>query len=192
MTKEKKEVRKRVISPRGTAVYPKLDVEDVYEGKPVGYKVELRMDADEAKGVFSEYQDAIDALYAKTKKELEPAKARKLQTNDLLIDHGDGTVSVKFSSHYKPAIFDAKGKLIKKVPEIWGGSVVKVAFDVGGTYVKNSKVGFKLYMTAVQILELKTKGVAGLSNGVFDAEEGYEAPEDETEDATEDDSNFDY
>ena len=61
----------------------------------------------------------------------------------------------------KPVIFDARGTRMVKVPEIWGGTVGKVAFEVSPYYIEGTNVGgLKLSLTGVQVLDLVSAGGA--------------------------------
>lgn len=76
-----------------------------------------------------------------------------------------------------PAIFDAKGKPIPhdKLPDIWGGTVAKVAFSVeeGGYFIPGTgAAGLKLTLEAIQIIELSSGSQKSASGYGFGAEEG--------------------
>lgn len=77
----------------------------------------------------------------------------------------------------KPDIFDAKGVMMKgKLPLIFGGSVMKVNYDVLPYVTPVAGAGITLRMNAVQIIELKSQGDRDASAYGFGTEEGYEAP----------------
>lgn len=165
------------VSPKGEAVWPKLHEEDIYDGAPAGYKVELKMPKSIALKEFGKLQEQLERFFEETKNSLDAKAAKKLVLTDLLNDNEDGTMSVKFSSKYKPVAYDARGDIIEEIPAIWGGSVLRVAYEYTKPHCKSGKAGFKMSMNSVQIIELKTGGGAGGSP--FDAEEGgytYEAP----------------
>jgi len=85
----------------------------------------------------------------------------------------DGT---KWSA--KPGIFDAKGKPIVKVPEIWSGSIGKVSFEMQPYFIPGTgAAGLKLKLKAVQLIELRSGGSRSADSYGFGAEEGYEYEE---------------
>lgn len=89
----------------------------------------------------------------------------------------------------KPAIFDARGQKIVKVPAIWSGTTAKVSFSVGlnkegipGYFIPGTgAAGLKLKLLAVQIIDLKSGGERSASSYGFGAEEGYAYEADESE-----------
>lgn len=76
----------------------------------------------------------------------------------------------------KPAIFDARGVLMTKVPEIWNGTIGKVAFEVDpeGYFIPGTgAAGISLRLTGAQIIELRSGGPGKASDFGFEEEEGY-------------------
>src|SRR5699024_3019131 len=94
----------------------------------------------------------------------------------------------------KPQFFDAKGKPMLKVPDIWGGTVGKVSFSfvTDGYFIPGTGAcGISLQLEAVQIIDLVSAGQRSADDYGFGEEEGYEhddeafkadASEDEDED----------
>jgi hypothetical protein len=76
----------------------------------------------------------------------------------------------------KPVLFDAAGKRITNIKDIWGGTRGRVSFTVGegGYFVEGTAAaGLKLYLDAVQIIELVSEGGKSAEGYGFGAEEGY-------------------
>jgi hypothetical protein len=74
----------------------------------------------------------------------------------------------------KVALFDAKGGVIQKAPQIWGGSVAKVAFVASPYFISGTGIaGLKLNLDAVQIIELRQGGGKSAGDYGFGEEEGY-------------------
>lgn len=149
------------ITPLGRARYPKLDKQDVYEGKEVGYKCGIIFDEDDLATVEAAFDDAVKQLFPKGKR----PKGTPLRQDK------DGNPYVEFKSYQKVPLFAAKGN--KKLPEdtrLGGGSTIraKVSLTVGNGYL----VG---YLNAIQVAEL----VKGGDAGGFDDLEGFENPADE-------------
>lgn len=76
---------------------------------------------------------------------------------------------------HKLAVFDAAGKLMAKVPEIWSGSVIKVQFTASPYFIPGTgAAGLALNLEGVQLLELVKGGERSAKDFGFGAEEGYE------------------
>lgn len=77
----------------------------------------------------------------------------------------------------KPTIFDAKGKPVT-LKQIWGGTKGKVSFEAVPYFVAGSGAwGVKLYLRAVQIIELNQGGSRSASDFGFGAEDGFDGSE---------------
>lgn len=77
--------------------------------------------------------------------------------------------------NWKPVIFDAKGKRIEKVPDIWGGTIGKVSFEMQPYFIESSgAAGLKLKLLGAQIIDLVSAGARTASDLGFEEEEGYE------------------
>lgn len=106
-------------------------------------------------------------------------------------DDGDETGEVEFNFKMKAtytdkktgetksrkvALFDAKGKPTSV--EVWGGSVIAVAFEYMPFYTATVGVGVSLRLQAAQIKELRSGGARDASGYGFGQVEGYEAGDD--------------
>lgn len=77
----------------------------------------------------------------------------------------------------KPTIFDAKGKPVT-LKTIWGGSQGKVSFEAVPYFVAGSGAfGVKLYLRAVQVIELNQGGSRSASDFGFGSEDGFDGSE---------------
>lgn len=133
-----------------------------------------------------------------------PASRKKLgemQMNPLFADvyekgaeEPTGDLSFKFSTHAsgvnkkgekwvkKVPMFDAGGKPILRLASIWGGTKGKVSFTVAPYFVEGTGTGgLKMYLNAVQIIDLVAGGGGDAGQFGFGAEDGYEQPETEAE-----------
>ena len=78
-------------------------------------------------------------------------------------------------------IFDAKGAPMPKAPDIWGGTVGKVSFEVGlnkagtpGYFIPGTgAAGLSLRLQAVQIIDLVSGGQRTAAGYGFGEEDGY-------------------
>ena len=176
----------------GTKDYPKPNGE--YSTKLV-----LEADAPETKAFLAKlmpiYREAM-AEAAQKFKELKVETRKKLgkvQENDLFTTLYDqeteeptGYIEFKFAMpasgerkdktkwSAKPSIFDAKGKPMTKVPEIWSGTEAKVSFECQPYFIPGTgAAGLKLKLKAVQIIDLVSGGQRTASSFGFGEEDGY-------------------
>jgi hypothetical protein len=81
----------------------------------------------------------------------------------------------------RPDVFDAKGKQLKVVPEVWGGTTAIVAGELR-PYSMPIGVGISLRLKAVQLIELAGAGGQRDAGAYgFGAQEGYEGSDEEPE-----------
>lgn len=179
--------------------------------KPNGvYKVQLILaEADDATQAFlAKLKPLYDAAIEQGKEEFKGLKveARKklkeLTENDLFAIEYDketeeptGNIIFKFDMtasgenkkkekwSRKPAVFNAKGKPMLKVPPVWGGTVGKISFEASPYFIPGTgAAGLKLRLNAAQIIDLVSGGQRDAGAYGFGEEEGYEGSDD-TEDA---------
>lgn len=191
---EKKNRNPRYVTDVGVAIYPYLTKPDTKFNADGEYKVKLRLNPDsmirDVQGrEIADVQTFLDDMMLKAVekakqenkgriKEGDPPYTIDDETGDLLVNFKlKAQVRTKEGSTFsqKPALFDAKGKPI--TPEsIWGGSKIKVSFEVVPYYTKIAGAGVTLRLRAVQVLELVTGGSGGSAESFgFGEEEGYEA-----------------
>lgn len=176
---------KTIITPEGTALYPRLNEPDARFGEP-RYEVTVKFTGEEAEAIKAqlealavealEQQQEVDAKFKKLKALASPLK--EVLDEDGNVIEGEYTLQCKAKAFIttnqgntipnKPAVVDAKKNPIDVA--IWGGSKIKVAVQLipfstfGG--------GLSARLKGVQVLELVTStGVAGM----FGVEDGYEA-----------------
>lgn len=75
----------------------------------------------------------------------------------------------------RPKVFDAKGVLVKEVPNIGPGSKVRLSVSVN-TYHTSIGCGMSLRLDAVQLLDLVERGGRDAKGYGFGEEDGFEAP----------------
>jgi hypothetical protein len=87
-----------------------------------------------------------------------------------------------------PEMFDARGNRMKPI-QIWGGSILKVNFTPSAYFVEGTgSAGLKLYLNAVQVIDLVQGGQRAASDYGFGEEEGYVHDDSKFEDETSGDS----
>lgn len=180
----------------GSKDYPKPDGE-------YSVLLVLQADAPETKAFLAKLQPAYDdarqeaerafkELKVETRKKLGAVKINDLFTTlyDKETEEPTGFIQFKFAMtasgtlkkgpkagqkwFRKPDVFDAKGNPIKKVPDIWGGTVGKVAIEARPYFVVGQGVGgLKLALTGVQIIDLVAGGERTAASLGFGEEDGY-------------------
>ncbi|WP_313196186.1 hypothetical protein [Shinella zoogloeoides] len=198
--------RPTLTSPKGAFKFPKLTVADTKFKEEGEYSVKLVVSAD-TPGVAQLISKCDDAAAESLKEAKANAKnaaeAKKWETKYLPYaqvedeETGEPTGEVEFKFTMKasgvskktgkpwarkPALFDAKGSPIKGEPDIGGGTIGKISFQII-PYAPTTVVGAsaKLALEAVQIIELKQFGDKSASSYGFGEEEGYEYTKDEDE-----------
>ena len=176
----------RIVSPKGTAKYPKLNEPDKKFKADGEYSVRLVVKREEAEQFVKFVKDEFIKHYKETcvrekKKELKTAEMPwKKVTNESGVETGD--VEIKFSLAAKitskktgqaweqrPALFDSKGNAISD--RVGGGSIIKVAAEVFPWYTPLLGCGISLRCRAVQVFELHQYSGGNASNFGFTAEE---------------------
>lgn len=191
-------------TPKGVAVWPNLSAPDT-KFKPEGeYTCKLAFDPNlpEVQALISKLETIRDELFAEEVKNAEtPVKKKQLEKYELAPVYADeldkdgeetGRITINFKMKAsgvskktnkpwkrKPTIFDSKGKELKNPPVIGGGSVLRVACEMGGGPVPSAK---KFYLSpklvGVKLIELVTFGSVSSKDMGFDEDEGgYEAEE---------------
>lgn len=195
-TKDKKKQYESFVSPKGAAVWPKLNAPDTEYKAEGEYHTKLAFDPSKdakVQAFLDELQARFDSYVDEVKEEVGPAKAKKLKLNEPFTQELDaegeetGRVLVKFKmkAQYKakdgtiktnkPRFFDAKGNPLGSPPNIGSDSVLKISYSIAG-YNTPQGTGISLYLNAVQIVELKEwNGTGGnaKSFGFTEEEDGY-------------------
>lgn len=200
-------------TPAGIAKYPKLNTPDT-KYKPLGeYSTKLVLTAEEAQPLIDQYEQELQRFFDEEKERLlssgdpkDKAKAKGLKMaadkpfKPELDDEAEETGNVVFNFKMParvaregkpdlvltPDVFDAKGKKLVKVPEIWGGSKLIVAYQLR-PFNTAIGVGLSLRLQGFQILDLKQGGER--SYGFKAHEGGYEAGSEGADDSSDDSGN---
>jgi hypothetical protein len=81
---------------------------------------------------------------------------------------------------FTPDVFDARGKRIKKVPRVGGGSEVKLSVRPMEYFIaKDGEMGISFGLEAVQIIDLVQGGKRDAESYGFGAEDGFTASDDD-------------
>lgn len=200
------------ISPKGIAVFPWLNKPDTKWKPEGEYKVTLRIGGEEGEAFKAAIDARAAKALEEAKRELiEAAKgdgkklgAAKRAIEEMKVlspvkpaydDEGHETGEYEFSFKTKATVTDRKSgsSMPKKLPlfdakrnpmtdNVWGGSVLKVAFEYMPYYNPATKqVGVSLRMSAVQVIELVSSGGGNAQNFGFGDEDGFVASAKEAE-----------
>ena len=187
---------KLLVTPVGEAVFPYLRRPDNYQGDE-SYKVNIRVHPeDEAASQFIQTMEGIrDEQWETNPQATKLSKAQKAKLNphpvvrEELDSEGEPTgyvlIPVKCKKEYvdrdtgkavslKPSVVDAKKQTIPDTIDVGPGSQIKAAFSPFFWVNPSIKAyGVTARLKAVQVIELKERGVGG----VFDSEDGFEIDE---------------
>lgn len=190
----------KIVTKAGEAFYAHLREPEVYEGKELGYSIQLKLSKEDT----DELMAKLEAELEKAKSEMKLKAGRKWSKEPFMgfKTDKDGDTVFKFKAsttiHTRAgeelprtiAVFDAAGKPIKG-DNIGNGSIVKVAATIIPFHVSNAVNGLSLRLNAVQVLNLVEYGQGGSAKSYgFGEEEGYVCEEnvvstDEAEDNVE-------
>jgi hypothetical protein len=188
----------KVTTPRGIAIWPRLNTPDTKFNKAGKYEAKIAIDANDpglAK-LQEQVEQLIDAKFDEVVKEMtESGKAglaRKVtkvspfkaeedpetgdETGRIMIKAGmtASGVSAKTGKPWsrKPAIFNGRGILIKNPPAIGGGSTLKLNVELFPYFAANDKtVGVSFRLEAVQVINLVSFGAKDAASCGFGAED---------------------
>lgn len=203
------EKRIRMTSPKGAAVWPRLNEPDTKFKDEGEYTVKLAFDEDDpaAQKFIQALEKIRDEQFAEWLSE-NPKKKKQAEVAPVFTeevdDDGDETGRILFNFKMKasgknrktgkpwtmkPVIFDAHKRELKNPPMIGSGSVLRVNFEPSGWFVESAKKFYlTLRMNAVQLIELVEFGVRDADAFGFEEEEdGFEASEEHTSKKAKDD-----
>lgn len=212
MSKNKNK-RKKITTPAGTAQWAWLTKPNTRFNPEGTLGVDLLLDEDVAKPLIDELDQMVEESYQKACEDLKEKKkagqikkiVKKEPYQEEYDEEGEptGQVRLKFTNNAKTKegkavtirLFDAKAKPIKdKAIRVGNGSLIKVSFTPSLYFIPATNMaGVKLYLNAVQILELADVPT-DIGNFGFEAEEDYSFDGESLEDTQveeENDSDFD-
>ena len=172
------------VSVVGEAVYPHLNRPDVRFNEYGEYKVTLKIAKQDASAMVKLFDQACEDSLASAEKE---AKGKKIKSAPKPYKLEGDNVFFKFKMRasgknkktnemfsQRPALFDAKKNPIPASQSIWGGSLMKVAYQLIPYHTPMLGAGVSARLKAVQILKL----VEGQSQNIFKEEDGFETKTD--------------
>ena len=170
------------VSVAAEAVYPHLVKPDVRFNELGEYKVTLKVAKQDASQMVKEIDQAIEDSLAKAEKD---NKGKKIKSAPKPYKEESGNVFFKFKMKasgvnkktqekftQRPQLLDSKKNPIAPNTSIWGGSIMKVAYQPVPYYTPMLGAGVSLRMKAVQVIKL----VQGKSDqNIFKEEDGFES-----------------
>ena len=168
------------VSVVGESIYPHLNKPDVRFNDWGEYKVTLKVSKQDAQSMVKLIDQAIEENLATAEKEAKgkkvtPApKPYKIEGDNVFFKYkmrASGTnkkTNEKFSQ--RPALFDAKKNPIPASQSIWGGSLMKVAYQLIPYNSPAIGAGVSARLKAAQIIKL----VEGKDQNVFKEEDGFQ------------------
>ena len=179
---------KIVTTPKGKAVWPRIDTPDTKFDEDGVYSCKLHVSESEFKAFEALIQPKLDAAYKEECSRQGKDKIRMAASSPLRInDEGDHEIYAKQKAkvHLKPkddgtprtlefsiAVYDSRGNKIK-APKIGSGSTLKMQVEVNTWFVPSQGFGYTLRLRAVQVLELIEYGGGDSSFGFGAEADGY-------------------
>ena len=168
------------ISEIGEAIFPHLNKPDVRFNEAGEFKVTLKVAKSDATAMLKLYNSAIeDAL----KLAEQNHKGKGIKNAPKPFTEEDKFVFFKFKMKatgvnqktkekfsQRPQLFDAKKNPIPLSTLIWGGSKLRVAYNLVPYYTPMLGAGITARLKAVQVISL----VEGKDSNLFNKEDGYE------------------
>ena len=169
------------ISEIGEAIYPHLNKPDVRFSEAGEYKVTLKVAKSDATEMLKLYTKAIDDSLKLAE---QNQKGKGIKNAPKPFTEEDNFVFFKFKMKatgvnqktkekfsQRPQLFDAKKNPVPLSTIIWGGSKMRVAYNLVPYYTPMLGAGITARLKAVQVISL----VEGKDSNLFSKEDGYEA-----------------
>ena len=174
----------KLVSPIGTAVYPKLvQASDTAFDEAGVYSCKLHVTKEEFEEFKAKVDPLVEAAY-KAECEKQGKEVRKAQSNPVRItDDGDSEIFAKQKAkvitrngetlEFNIPLFDSQVKPILDQPKIGSGSKIRMSMTFNPWFVSSQGFGYTLRLREAQVLEL-VEYSSGSGASSFSAEaEGY-------------------
>jgi len=174
---------KVITTPKGKAVWPRIDTPDTKFDEDGVYSCKLHVSEGDFKAFEAIVKPKLDAAYDAECSRQGKDKIRMASSSPLRInDDGDYEIYAKQKAkvHTKSkgtleftiAAVDSQGKKIE-MPKIGSGSTLKMAVEVNTWFVPSQGFGYTLRLRAVQVLDLIEYGGGSSSFGFGAEADGY-------------------
>ena len=164
----------------GKAIYPHLNTPDTRFQKEGVYKVTLELSPVNAKNLLKHIDDGIKLATKDSKSNKTAQLPYKTDENGNMQFNfkckASGVSKTGQNWEQKPKVFDSKGTPISKDILVWGGTTMKVAYEIIPYSNNMLGSGVSLRLKAVQVHELVSGGGASADSYGFKEEaNGYVA-----------------
>ena len=174
---------KVITTPKGKAVWPRIDTPDTKFDEDGVYSCKLHVSEGDFKAFEALVKPKLDAAYKEECSRQGKDKIRMAASSPLRInDEGDHEIYAKQKAkvHTKSkgtleftiAAVDSQGKKID-MPKIGSGSTLKMAVEINTWFVPSQGFGYTLRLRAVQVLDLIEYGGGDSSFGFGAEADGY-------------------
>lgn len=182
-------------TPKGSVLFAHVFTPETYDGKEVGYTIQLKLNEIETKAFMA----VIDEELEKAKHSIKLKPGQKWAAEPFLgyREDKDGDIVFKFKTASTITtkagetltrtvpVFDAHGRPIKEKINIGNGTIARVAYTLIPYWVSKVVNGIKLRLEAVQIIDLKEFGEKEASGyGFANEEDGFSFEEKKDEEST--------
>ena len=151
-------------TPKGKAVWPKIDTPDTKWDEDGLYSCKLHVSETDFAAFEAQILKVVDADYDAACKR-EGKKLRKAGSSPLrLTEDNEYEIYAKQKAKVKTRkgdilefnipCYDSTGKKLEEAPRIGSGSEIKIAVEVATWYVASQGFGYSLRLRAAQIIEL--------------------------------------
>ena len=179
-----------IVTPKGTAVWPKLNTPDTKFNADGEYTVKLKLTVEDSQPLIKQLEEQRDFYKAQAVKKDPKVKqyGEAPLYEEETDDQGDltGFNIFKFKQKANITLRDGSTRPMtvalfdcNKTPthqEVTGGSTIKVAFKAIGYAMPSTRmVGVSLRPSAVQIIELAASASASEAVDLFEKEDGFVA-----------------
>ena len=170
----------KCVTEVGKAIYPHLNKPDTRFQKEGVYKVTLELSPVNAKNLLKHIDDGIKLATKDSKSNKTAQLPYKTDENGNMQFNfkckASGVSKTGQNWEQKPKVFDSKGTPISKDILVWGGTTMKVAYEIIPYSNNMLGSGVSLRLKAVQVHELVSGGGASADSYGFKEEaNGYVA-----------------
>jgi len=171
---------KILTTPKGTAVYPRIDTPDTKFNEDGVYSCKLHVDEAAFNAFTKQVTEIVEREYD-AECRVKGKKLKKSSSNPIRITpDGDFEIYAKQVAQrqtkkglltFTIPVFDSKGSKLSTSPAIGSGSTLKLSVEVYTWYTDLQGFGYTLRLKAVQLLELIEYNNGTSSSFGFSAEE---------------------
>lgn len=170
-------------SPKGTAVWPRIDTPDTKFDEDGVFSCKLHVSEGDFKAFEAQINKQVEAEYKAECASQGKDKLRRASSCPLRItDDGEYEIFAKQKAkvhtkskgtlEFSIAAYDSQGKKIE-TPKIGSGSTLKMAVEVNTWFVPSQGFGYTLRLRAVQVIDLVEYGGGDGGFGFGAEADGY-------------------